>query len=121
MEESQIKPQNWWLHQRIKFNRGLLIGGMVTFVIYTLYSSRFFDAMEFNSMLNFMMVQVIIYFFYMIMANVFYTAGWLADVLLNTSNSQRFRNTVFNYGYWFAVCLPIAVILVFVTFMSVNV
>lgn len=44
-------------------------------------------------------------------ANILYTLGWLADILFNPANSQRFRENLFKLGYWFSVALPILFIL----------
>lgn len=100
--ENNTNARLWWLHQRIKFNKALMISGMLTFVIYTLFTAQIFGSPYLTVTLNTMMVELIVYVFYMLMANLFYTIGWLSDLAFNTANTQKFRLYVFTGGY----CLP---------------
>jgi hypothetical protein len=52
-----------------------------------------------------------VYFFMMILANAFYTLGWLIDISFNKNSSQLFRERLFALGYWFSFSLPILLIL----------
>ena len=81
--ENKPNARQWWLHQRIKFNKGLLISGMLTFVIYTLFTAQIFGSPYLTITLNTMMIEFIVYLFYIFMANLFYTIGWLSDLLFN--------------------------------------
>jgi hypothetical protein len=113
--EQPINPQKWWLYHRIKFNKGLLIGGMLAFALYTLFSGQIFSIRNAEVVSMGMLYECIGYFIYMVLANIAYTIGWLADILFNHTHSNAFRNIVFTSGYWFAVCLPSTLILTFFT------
>lgn len=103
----------WWWKNRAKYNKGLLIAGIVAFILYCFLGPIFIapHAVEFEETIFEMAFQGIAYLFMMMIANVFYTLGSLIDIWFNTNNSPRFRERLFALGYWFSVALPSLLIL----------
>ena len=105
--------KQWWSSKRIKYNKGLLIAGVVAFILYCTLGPIFIapHAVEFEETIFEMAFQGVAYLVMMVIANVFYTLGSLIDLSLNTNNSQPFRERLFALGYWFSVVLPSLIIL----------
>jgi hydrogenase-4 membrane subunit HyfE len=93
--------KQWWSFKRIKYNKGLLIAGVVAFILYCILGPIFIapHAVEFEETIFEMAFQGVAYLIMIVIANVFYTLGSLIDISLNTNNSQRFRNRLFSLGY----------------------
>lgn len=102
----------WWWSQRSKYNRGLIISGFIAFLLYNFLGELIIAKYEeFEETIFEMAFQDGIYLFFMIMANLFYTLGWIIDSLFNKSNSSHFREKLFALGYWSSFALPILFIL----------
>jgi len=109
LEENRRK---WWLKNRLRYNKGLVISGFVAFVLFVVLASIVIAPNEqFEETILAIVFQGFAYFIMMCIANLFYTLGWIIDLLFNTSNSQRFRETLFLLGYWFSFALPILFVL----------
>ncbi|WP_183575200.1 hypothetical protein HDF18_14700 [Mucilaginibacter sp. X5P1] len=117
METSSINrttiAKQWWSSKRIKYNKGLVIAGIVGFLLYCTLGPIFIapHAVEFEETIFDIAFQGVAYLIMMVIANVFYTAGSLIDISFNKNNSQRFRERLFALGYWFSVALPSVFIL----------
>lgn len=100
--------RQWWWSKRLKYNIGLIISGFVAFMLYCLLGEAIIAPKgEFEVTLFTIFFQGCAYMIMIFIANILYTLGWLADILFNPANSQRFRENLFRLGYWFSVALPI--------------
>jgi hypothetical protein len=104
--------KEWWFKKRSEYNKGLIIGGFIAFVLYCLLGAIIIEPREeFEVTLFTTLFQGIAYLIAMGLANIFYTLGSITDLLFNITNSNSFRERLFASGYWFSVLLPSAYIL----------
>ena len=102
----------WWLNKRVQYNLGLLAAGFIAFLLYNVLGPIIIAPHEeFEETIFEMAFQAGVYFFMMVLANLFYTSGSITDLLINQNNSQRFRERLFALGFWFSFALPILLIL----------
>jgi hypothetical protein len=112
MDTVILSPKQWWLHKRCRYNIGLVVAGFIAFLLYCLLGPIFIAPHEeFEETIFEMAFQGGVYFFMMILANAFYTLGWLIDISFNRNNNQLFRERLFVLGFWFSFSLPILLIL----------
>jgi hypothetical protein len=112
---TKIDRKYWWRAKRCKYNIGLIIAGFIAFVLYCVLGEIFITPREeFEVTIFTMTFQGIAYVVMMCVANIFYTLGWIADLFFNTNNSQRFRERLFAFGFWFSFALPILFILIII-------
>jgi hypothetical protein len=108
--------RNWWWSKRCKYNKGLIIAGFITFLLYCILGPIIIAPHEeFEETIFEMAFQGVGYFFLMVVANVIYSSGWLIDAAFNKNDSQSFRERLFALGYWFSFSLPILLILSIMT------
>jgi MFS family permease len=111
MNAEEQSAKTWWFHSRWRYNKGLFIAGFIAFLLYNILGPIIIDPIEeFDETGVLMIVHLIAYFIGMCVANVFYTLGYLVDVVLNPTNSVSFREDLFRLGYWFSVSLPILLV-----------
>ncbi|PJJ64020.1 hypothetical protein [Chryseobacterium geocarposphaerae] len=98
----------WWFNRRIKYNVGLLISGFVSFNLYWLLGELLIFPYDdtFEVTLFTMSFQFVGYFFFILLANVFYFLGYFVDVFFNKNNSEEFRTNLFNSGFIFSLFIP---------------
>jgi hypothetical protein len=117
----------WWEIQRITYNLVLGIVGLVSALVvicisiasYEIYKSDF--GMPDPPL--FALIGVIIYGF---LANVFYTGGWVLELLVHViwpNQSNNFGNRAYFYGFIFSIILTIspAVLLTFFGLVKLGV
>ena len=110
--EKEIR-NNWWNSNRLKYNIGIIISGIVSFILYliivefvVLKSSKhwegeitifslFFQGFGFLIMLS--------------IANIFYYLGSFSEKIIRPKNIEKYRNRMFNLGYWFSLSLPMLI------------
>jgi len=110
--EDREAVRNWWLINRLKYNKGLIIAGFIAFTLYCILGPIIIAPHEeFEVTLIVMVFQGTAYVLMICIANVFYSMGWIIDLSFNKSNNQRFRQRLFALGYWFSVSLPNLLIL----------
>ena len=103
----QQTSKQWWASKRAKYNKGLVIAGITAFILYVILGSLImpYDE-EFEITLFTIFFQGFGYLFMMIIANLFYNLGHIAENLFNKDNSEQFRKRLFNFGYWLSFGLP---------------
>ena len=100
--------RNWWWSQRCPYNKGLLWSGFIAFFIYSTLGELIIGRYtEYEETIFEMAFQGGCYMFMMILANLFYSVGWVIDWLFNKNESQQFRDRAFGTIYWFSFSLPI--------------
>lgn len=98
----------WWAKQRIKYNRGLMISGIIAFICYAILGEFLilpYDK-EYEITLFTILFQAIGYLIMIGIANVFYNLGYWTDKNFNKKGSEKFRKRLFNSGFWFSCGLP---------------
>jgi len=113
MENREQHIRQWWKRRRLRYNIGLVISGVTAFVLYAILGS-FYGNNDFEITLFTTFFQGIGYLFMMGLANIFYFLGPFVDRRQNMSNSERFRERLFNLGFWFSCSLPFTVPLLLV-------
>jgi hypothetical protein len=99
--------KEWWFKKRSEYNKRLIIGGFIAFVLYCLLGTIIIEPREeFEVTLFTTLFQGIAYLIAMGLANIFYTLGSITDLLFNITNSNSFRERLFALGYWFSVLIP---------------
>ena len=112
VSEEQLDSRKWWLSNRYKYNRGLIIAGFVAFILYCVLGPIIIAPHEeFEETIFEMAFQGVAYLIMMGIANLIYSLGWLIDVSFNKNDNQLFRVRLFALGYWFSMVLPILLIL----------
>lgn len=121
IQSKQLTGRQWWSSQRSKYNRGLVIAGITAFITYAIVGSILFaNDTAFEITIFTTAFQGIGYLIMMGVANLFYNLGPLADSMFNNTNDEKFRQRLFNLGYWFSFGLPflIPVLLILMYFVK---
>ncbi len=104
--------KRWWWSKRAQYNVGLLVAGLLAFVIYCIIAKITTLQYDQSEETFFWLIPLtIVYLMMMFIANVFYTLGSVIDITFNKSNDQQFREQLFALGYWFSFSLPTLLIL----------
>lgn len=103
---SQIK--NWWKHKRTSYNLGLIVSGILAFVLYVILGVNLIMPYDddFEIALFTIVPQGIGYLTMILIANLLYSLGVSCDLNYNKENTERFRKNLFRLGFWFSVSLP---------------
>ncbi|MBY0478033.1 MAG: hypothetical protein K2Q24_10335 [Chitinophagaceae bacterium] len=109
--------RQWWANRRFKYNKGLVIAGLLAFLLYAIVGSLLIKD-NFEITLFTIAFQGVGYLFMIGVANIFYGLGPLLDRLYNRQNDEGFRQKLFNLGYWFSFALPFSIPLLVVVFYS---
>ncbi len=110
--EASISARQWWFHKRITYNKGLIIAGIVAFLLYCILGQLIIAPRgDFEVTLFTTFFQGFAYLFMIGIANAFYSLGWIMDISFNKNDDLRFRERLFALGYWFSISLPILLIL----------
>lgn len=113
--------KNWWSERRFKYNKGLIIAGLVAFLLYAVLGGILIEPHDKNFEITLFTTafQGIGYLIIMILANVLYYVGPVLDNLLNKKNNEKFRTNLYNIGYWFSFGLPFLIpILILVQYFT---
>lgn len=105
----RLISRKWWESRRRSYNKGLVIAGISAFFTYAFVGPIVVPDNQFEITIFTTFFQGIGYVMMMGMANLFYYLGPLADRLFNKASDDRFRQRLFNLGYWFSFCLPFLV------------
>jgi hypothetical protein len=109
MAEPLIESREWWRGQRKRYNIGLIVAGLLAFVLYV-GVVEFFQQDKRMADLEITLFTIIFqgvgYLIMMLIANLFFNLGAVAESILDPTNPDRFRTITFNLGFWFSVALP---------------
>jgi len=103
--------QEWWETRRNKYNTGLIISGIVSFILYIVLGSFLIAPYdyEFEITIFSMIFQGFFFLITILIANLFYNLGAFTDKHYNKKNDEKFRQRIYNLGYWFSVGLPLLI------------
>lgn len=112
---NEANVNRWWWLKRMQYNKGLLIGGAVTYILCVFVATAFINPINDYTTIGYASVAfAALYLIYMVVANALFTLGWVADIAFNRNNDDSFRDIIFTCGYWLSVLFPTAVILVYI-------
>ena len=96
----------WWQSRRLRYNVGLVIAGIVAFVIYAsvVFILPAKDGLEITLFTT--ALQAIGYMAMVGIANLFYFLGPWSERAIQPRNPERYRQTCYRLGFWFSVLLP---------------
>ena len=109
-KELRIK---WWNEKRSKYNLGLVISGILAFILYALIIEFIvpFDT-DVEITLFTIIFQGIGYLIMIGIANLFYNLGALSEKISNPKNIEQYRQITFNLGFCFSCSLPFLIPLI---------
>jgi len=103
----QVTTWRWWASRRMRYNRGLIIAGVLAFVCYVTVVFAFASRIPDAEITIFTTVfQGIGYLVMMGIANVIYFIGPISEKVLKPRNPNSYRRIAFGLGYWFSIALP---------------
>jgi hypothetical protein len=107
---------DWWKNRRRKYNVGLVISGITAFILNVIIGSLLIAPYDYEFEITLFTIgfQGTGYLIMMGVANQLYNLGPWADINYNKNNDLKFRQNLFNLGFWFSVSLPFAIPLVLV-------
>jgi hypothetical protein len=108
--------KTWWAQKRLKYNIGLILAGIIAFLLYAILGSILIvpHDPDFEITLFTIAFQGFGYFIMILIANLFYYLGPLTDRLINKDNSEKFRKNLYNLGFCFSVGLPFLIPIIIV-------
>ena len=113
--------QELWKKKRRKYNIGLIISGILSYILYVVLGSIFIAPYdnEFEITILGFIFQGFFFLITILVANIFYNLGAFADKTFNKKNEEKFRKRIYNLGYWFSVALPFLIpILIMVEYFT---
>jgi hypothetical protein len=111
-KEKELKNK-WWHEKRGKYNLGLIISGILAFILYALVIEFIvpFDT-DVEITLFTIIFQGIGYLVMMGIANLLYNLGAYSEKIIKPKNIDKYRKQTFNLGFWFSCGLPFLIPLV---------
>lgn len=108
---------NWWSQRRLRYNIGLIVAGIIAFILYAILGEILIAPHDINFEVTLFTTafQGIGYLIMIGLANLMYFLGPLFDKLFNKRNNERFRKTLFEVGFWFSVALPFTIPVIIVS------
>lgn len=100
----------WWTRHQLRYNAGLAVAGVLAFIAYAVVGYGLLPASaEFEITLFTLLFQAIGYLAMMVVANLFYLLGPLAEIYLKPGDPDHFRRTCYTRGFCFSVALPFTI------------
>lgn len=107
MGSQNLTTMIWWASQRRRYNRGLILAGLLAFVCYATVVFVFDERIPDPEITVFtILLQAVGYLIMMGIANVCYYLGPISESIIHPSNPTRFRAVAFALGYWGSASLP---------------
>lgn len=99
LTESQIK--NWWSEKRTNYNLGLVVSGILAFVLYVILGVNLIMPYDddFEITLFTIVPQGIGYLIMILIANLLYSLGVSCDLNYNKENTEKFRKNLFALAF----------------------
>lgn len=95
----------WWSSRRARYNRGLFISGFLAYTAYIVLGSSFLSDSDFEVTIFTILVQGFAFLVMVIIANFFYSLGYVSERILRPKNPERYRKICYRMGYGFSVLL----------------
>lgn len=109
-DDTTASARTWWEARRWRYNKGLVIAGLLAFVCYAIVGfSLLTGDQEFEITGLTTLVQGIGYLFMMVVANVCYFLGPLSERGVDSKDLEQHRQRYYRLGFWFSVLLPFSI------------
>jgi len=109
-EIENLSTSEWWSQRRLKYNLGLVVAGILAFIVYATivfsFKAKIPDA---EITLFTILIQAVGYLIAMGIANIFYFMGPLSERIINPKNILLYRKVTYNFGFGFSVLLPFSI------------
>ncbi len=107
-DDSNLSAWRWWERRRLRYNVGLFLAGISTFVLYLAVYFTLGNRlpMEIDVTIFTVIFHGIAFAFYVFVANVFYCLGALSERLPRMRSLESPRQMSFTFGFWLSVALP---------------
>ena len=114
--------KEWWKRKRLNYNVGLIISGILAFILYVtvveLVVLKSEKVWEGELTIFTIVFQAIGYSIMMGIANLFYYLGLISELLIKPENAKNYRILTYRIGYWFSCGIPFLVpLLLFIEFI----
>jgi hypothetical protein len=97
----------WWSERRLRYNLALFAAGACAFILYAAVVWSFQERLPQAEITLFtIIVQGIGFLCAVLVANVCYLLGPLAERVVAPGDVERFRLSTYRLGFWFSVALP---------------
>ncbi len=107
---SDTTAAQWWSSRRPKYNRGLLIAGILAFVAYIVIGSTLLrNNTEFEVTIFTTLFQGIAFLVMVAVANAFYSLGLISERIVSPKNPDQYRRICYRLGFWLSVLLPFSI------------
>ena len=115
-EDIDEASKEWWNSRRSKYNLGLVITGISAFILYCILGIFLIAPHDLNFEITIFSIlfQGIGFLIMILLANICYQFGFIIDKTFNKTNSEKYRERLFNFGYYFSISLPLLVPLMIV-------
>ena len=114
--QSILPPWEWWASQRRRYNKGLIVAGILAFALYVIVVTTFRKYIPDAEITVFTTaMQGIGYLIMMGVANVLFFIGPISESVINPKDRLRFRYIAFGLGYWGSASMPFLVPVLLVT------
>lgn len=103
-----LSAWQWWEYRRLRYNVGLLLAGLLAFVLYLAVYFTFGNRlpMEVDVTIFTVIFHGIAFAFYVFAASVFYCLGAFSERLPRMRSLESHRQISFAFGFWLSVALP---------------
>jgi hypothetical protein len=114
--------KEWWRKKRLNYNVGLILSGILAFILYVIVVEFVVMKSEKNwegELTIFSIIfQGIGYLIMIGIANLFYYLGSLSELIIEPENPEKYRNLTYGIGYWFSCGIPFLIpIILFIEFI----
>jgi hypothetical protein len=106
--DSTWNTWRWWAAHRLRYNVGLVLGGIAAFVLYLTFAWAFAERLNQLEVTAFTIAfQALGYAIAIAIANVFYFLGPISERLLRPKDIASFRRRAYFLGFWLSALLPL--------------
>ena len=102
--------KEWWRKKRVKYNIGLIISGLLAFILSIIVVELIVTKSEKNwegeLTIFSILFQGIGYLIMIGIANLFYYLGSVSELIIEPKNPEKYRNLTYKIGYWFSCGIP---------------
>jgi len=106
--DSTWNTWRWWAAHRLRYNVGLVSGGVIAFALYVAFAWTFAERFNQLEVTAFTIAfQALGYAVVIAIANVCYFLGPISERLLRPKDVAGFRRRTYLFGFWFSALLPL--------------
>ena len=108
--QTTLNASEWWKGKRLRYNIGLIVSGIVAFILYAIVVFTNTDIIPDADITIFTtLFQGIGYLLAMLLANLCFYLGPVSERIIKPKNIIKYRTRTFRLGFWFSVVLPFSI------------